>query len=109
MFESLGKIQNPFVRSLTVAFTSLSVMTIASSIVIGSIQSKNESVYKTIGLKPPIDESPYQAALYASLVGAGCGALFGLTYTQKGNRKKSTQALQDKPFTQSMKQTAWRD
>ena len=109
MFESLGKIQNPFARSLTAAFTSLSVITIASSIVIGFIQSKNESVYKTIGLKPPIDESPYQAALYASLVGAGCGALFGLTYTPKRSRTKSTQALQDKSFTQSMVQTAWKD
>jgi uncharacterized protein len=66
MFDSLGKIQNPLLRSLTAAFTAMSVITIGSAIVIGITQSKDESAQK--------------AVLYASLIGTGCGALFGLSY-----------------------------
>jgi uncharacterized protein len=66
MFDSLGKIQNPLLRSLTAAFTAMSVITIGSAIVIGITKSKDESAQK--------------AALYASLIGAGCGALFGFCY-----------------------------
>ena len=109
MFESLARIQNPFARSLTAAFTSLSVITLASSIVIGITESKNEVAYKAIGLTRPENESAYKVALYASLMGAGCGALFGLGYSQKGNRTKSTRALQDKPLAQSMAQATWKD
>jgi len=95
MFESLGRIQNPFVRSLTVAFTTLSVITLASSLTIGATKSKDESAYK--------------AALYSSLIGAGCGALFGLAYTNKGNQQKVTQALGDRQPTQSTKNIDWKD
>jgi uncharacterized protein len=66
MFDSLGKIRHPLLRSLTAAFTAMSVITIGSAIVIGITKSKDESAQK--------------AALYASLIGAGCGALFGLSY-----------------------------
>lgn len=88
MFESLGRIHNPFVRSATAAFTTLSVMTIASSIAIGVTQSKDESAYKT--------------AVYASFIGAGCGALFGFASKSKGNQ-------QAKQPTQATDSTTWKD
>jgi uncharacterized protein len=77
MFDSLGKIRNPLLRSLTAAFTAMSVITIGSAIVMGITQSKDESAQKT--------------ALYASLIGTGCGALFGLSYT---NRPQSSNTAQ---------------
>lgn len=95
MFESLGNIQNPFVRSLTAAFTTLSVITLTSAIAIGVTKSKDESAYK--------------AALYSSLIGAGCGAVFGLTSTNRGNRRKTAQALPDEQVNQLVENTTWKD
>ena len=95
MFESLGRIQNPFARSLTAAFTTLSVIILASAIAIGATKSK--------------DESAYRAALYSALIGAGCGAVFGLTYTNRENQRDSIQALPDKQANQSVENTTWKD
>ncbi|WP_245939708.1 FAD-binding oxidoreductase [Stenomitos frigidus] len=95
MFESLGSIQNPFARSLTAAFTTLSVITLTSAIAIGVTKSKDESAYK--------------AALYSSLIGAGCGAVFGLAYTNRGNQPKTAQALPDEQANQLVENTTWRD
>jgi uncharacterized protein len=76
MFDSLGKIQNPLLRSLTAAFTAMSVIAIGSAIIIGITKSKDESAQK--------------AALYASLIGTGCGALFGFCYKpQQSNGAQS--------------------
>jgi ferredoxin-NADP reductase len=94
MFESLGRIHNPFARSLTAAFTTLSVITLTSEIAIGVTKSKDESAYKT--------------ALYSSLIGAGCGALFGFAYSSKGSQQKA-EALQDKQYHQSIESTDWKD
>jgi ferredoxin-NADP reductase len=95
MFDSLGRIQHPFVRSATAAFTALSVIAITGSIAIGVTKSKDESDYKT--------------ALYSSLVGAGCGAVFGLVYAKKGNQPNNIQALQNERSTQSIQTTTWKD
>jgi ferredoxin-NADP reductase len=95
MFESLGRIQNPFARSLTAAFTTLSVITLASAIAIGVTKSK--------------DESAYQAALYSSLIGAGGGAVFGLTYTNRRNQRKTAQVLPNEQANQLVENTTWRD
>jgi uncharacterized protein len=46
MFDSLGKIQNPLLRSLTATFTAMSVITIGSAIVVGITKSKDESAQK---------------------------------------------------------------
>ncbi|MBM0745434.1 2Fe-2S iron-sulfur cluster binding domain-containing protein (plasmid) [Phormidium sp. CLA17] len=88
MFESLGRIQNPFVRSLTAAFTTLSVITLTSAIAIGVTKSKDESAYKT--------------AVYASFIGAGCGALFGFASKSKGNQRTAQP-------TQTTDSTIWKD
>lgn len=95
MFESLGRIQNPFVRSLTAAFTAFSAITLASLIAIGATKSKDESAYK--------------AALYSSLIGTGCGALFGLAYPSMESQRKATQVLGDGQPAQSTQSTAWKD
>ncbi len=95
LFESLGRIQNPVVRSLTAALTTLSVITLASAIAIGVTKPKDESAYKT--------------AIYASLIGAGGGALFGWTFKGKGNQLKATQALQDEQPTQATERSTWKD
>jgi uncharacterized protein len=96
MFESLGKIQNPFIRSLTAAVTTLSVIALASAIALGTTKSKDESAYK--------------AALYSSLIGAGCGAVFGFTYKKnQGNQRNAAQALPDKQAHQLGENTPWKD
>jgi uncharacterized protein len=80
MFDSLGNIRNPLLRSLTAAFTTMAVITIGSSIVMGITKSKDESAYKT--------------ALYASLIGAGGGALFGFCYTNKQKSSASSTSVE---------------
>jgi uncharacterized protein len=95
MFESLGRIQNPLVRSATAAFTALSVVAIASAIAIGVTKSKDESAFKT--------------AIYSTLISTGCGALFGLTYTSKENQQKPISASRDQQSTQLSQNTTWKD
>jgi uncharacterized protein len=87
MLESLGRIQNPWLRSLTAAFTMLATITIASSIVIGTTKSKSPSAHKV--------------ALYTSLISASCGALFGLAYTSKQNQPNTHQTSGDESATAS--------
>ncbi len=95
MFESLERIQNPVARSVTAALTALSVITLASAI--------------AIGVTKPKDESAYNTAVYASLLGAGCGALFGLATKGKGTPQNTTQAQGDEQSTQATENTTWKD
>jgi hypothetical protein len=46
VLESLGKIKNPFVRSLTAAATTFSVATLAAALVIGVTNPKGKSAYQ---------------------------------------------------------------
>jgi uncharacterized protein len=94
MFDSLGEIQNPLLRSLTAAFTAMSVVTIGSAIVVGITNSKDESAQK--------------AALYASLIGTGCGALFGFSYTSKPQPSKAAQSS-GTASSKTMDWSDWRD
>ena len=77
MLESLGRIQNPWIRSLTAAMTACSVVTLTSAIAIGTINPK--------------DESSYSWGVYASLLATGSGALLGLAYTGKTLERRSIQ------------------
>lgn len=83
MFESLGRIHNPFLRSATAAISAYSAITLAAAIALGVTNSKDESAYKV--------------ALTSSLIGAGCVALAGLAYTAKGNSQRLTRASADQP------------
>lgn len=77
MLESLGRIQNPWMRSLTAATTVCSVVTLASAIAIGTINPK--------------DKSAYQWGVYATLLATGGGAVLGLAYTGKTLERRSLQ------------------
>lgn len=77
MLESLGRIQNPLIRSLTAAVTLGSAITMATAIALGVTNAKDNATYRT--------------ALYSALAGAGGGAIFGLLYTARG----SQQAMQE--------------
>ncbi len=95
MFESLGKIKNPFIRSLTAALTAFSVVTLASSLAIGVTKSKDSSAYRT--------------ALYASLLGTGCGAFLGLAYSSQKNQRETTPEPQDAQSSQVSGANSWTD
>lgn len=73
MLESLGKIQNPWVRSLTAAVTLGSAVTLGAAIAIG-------------GSHPP-NRTAYQNGVYALLLGTGGGAILGLLYPTKKQRR----------------------
>jgi hypothetical protein len=95
MFENLGKIENPFARSTTAAFTTLSVITLASSIAIGATK--------------PEDKSAYAAAVYSSLIGAGCGAFLGLVYSGGRNQQNNTKAIETEPEVAPTEGNIWKD
>lgn len=72
MLESLGRIQNPWVRSLTAAATAFSVITMASAVAIGTT--------------PPKDKLAYRWSVCAALLATGGGAVLGLVYKSKGQQ-----------------------
>lgn len=72
MLESLGRIQNPLVRSLTAAVTVGSAVTMAGAIALGITQAKENAAYRT--------------ALYTALAGTGCGAVLGLLYPARAGQ-----------------------
>ncbi len=94
MVESLGRIKNPFARSFTTAVTVGSAVAMTAAVVLGVANSKNESAYK--------------AAVYASLIGAGCGAVAGFSYTGKCEEQKS-EGSGDQQFTQLTNGRTWKD
>jgi ferredoxin-NADP reductase len=91
MFESLSSIKNPLVRSLFTAATIGSAITVASSLVIGTTNTKSSSAYR--------------AAVYSVLAGTGCGALFGLVSAQGSQKSNPKNALS----TQVGNHTNWQD
>ncbi|MBO3462266.1 2Fe-2S iron-sulfur cluster-binding protein [Aetokthonos hydrillicola Thurmond2011] len=96
MLESLGRINNRLIRSLTAAATIFSVTTLTAALVIGVTNSK--------------DKSAYSFGIYSSLLGAGCGAVFGLIYTSKPNEKKSiSRGNQQTSFSELLDNDTWKD
>jgi uncharacterized protein len=81
MLTSLGRIQNPWVRSLTAAITAGAVVTMAAAIALGVTSAKENTGKENIAK----EDAAYRAALIAAFVGAGCGAVFGLVYPTKSN------------------------
>ena len=65
MLEGLGRIQSPWVRSLTAAATAFSVVTLVGAIAIGTTSK---------------DKSAYRWGVYAALLATGGGAALGLVY-----------------------------
>lgn len=83
MLESLGRIKNPFLRSLTAATTVGSVVTLTAAIAIGVAKIK--------------DNSAYRFGVYSSLIGLSCGAVFGLVYMNKIGEEKSARKFSNEP------------
>jgi len=100
MLESLGKIQNPFVRGLAASITIGSALTMAAAIALGTTGAKDNAAYRT--------------ALYSILAGTGCSAIFGLLYVDKGVNKSnpaapSPQATLHPQLSESSTWTTWRN
>ncbi|AFY41193.1 2Fe-2S iron-sulfur cluster-binding protein [Nostoc sp. PCC 7107] len=89
MLESLGRINNPLVRSVATAATVCSVVTLSTAIV--------------IGVNNPKDKSAYQLGVYSSIFGAVAGAVFGLIYTNKASENDST------PDIKTLDSDVWQD
>lgn len=82
MIESLERIKNPLLRSAVAASLAFTAVTILSGAVIGLISPKEKSAHRF--------------SVYSSLIGTGCGALFGLIYSSKSSQNKSNK---DEVFT----------
>jgi uncharacterized protein len=91
VLQSLGRIQNPWTRSLTAAMTAYSVVTLASAV--------------TIGIINPQDKSAYSWGVYAALLATGGGAVLGLAYrrkTEEAEEKASSQNAIPMPNSESL-------
>lgn len=75
MLENIRRIKNPIFRSFAAASIAFSVITIVSGVV--------------LGLTNPKDKSASQLGIYSSLLGTGCGAIFGLVLTSKASQETS--------------------
>jgi uncharacterized protein len=96
MLESLGRINNPLVRSLTAAATTFSVATLTAAVV--------------IGVTNPKGKSDYRFGIYSSLLGAGCGAVLGLVYTNNVSGEKSLKDLSINESEQAISDSnIWKD
>jgi uncharacterized protein len=94
VLESLGRIQNSWVRSLTAAVTACSVVTLVSAIAIGTTSPK--------------DKAAYQWGVYAALLAAGGGAAMGLAYRAKAQESSVSQGSGTAPMP-TMAVQSWKD
>lgn len=95
MLESLGRIQNPLIRSFTAAATVGSVVIMTGAIALGVSRASDDSAYRT--------------AVYATLAGMGGGAVFGLLYSD-GKRQEWSPAQRDNhPSVEQPSWTDWRN
>ena len=88
---SLRRVENRLVRSLTATARVGSAVVMASALVLGVAKSKDESAYK--------------AAVYASLIGAGLGAIAGSISTAT-NRQQDSKDSDKQPST-SLAKIPW--
>lgn len=94
MLESLGRIKNPLVRSVTAAATICSVATLAVGLIIGGTNTK--------------DKLAYQLGVYSTLFGTGCGAVFGFVYKSK-NPENSPNISKNQFISDNNSWTDWRN
>jgi uncharacterized protein len=95
VLQSLGRIQNPWIRSLTTAVTACSVVTLASAIAIGIINPK--------------DKSAYPWGVYAALLATGGGALLGLVYRGKTGETEEKALSQSAIPIPNLPTQVWKD
>jgi uncharacterized protein len=75
MLENIRQIKNPILRSAATASIAFSVVTIVSGVAVGLINPK--------------DKFASRIGVYSSLLGTGCGAIFGLVLTSKTSQETS--------------------
>ncbi|MBW4624791.1 MAG: 2Fe-2S iron-sulfur cluster binding domain-containing protein [Brasilonema octagenarum HA4186-MV1] len=92
MLENLRRIKNPIFRSAAAASIAFSVVTIVYGVAVGLINPK--------------DKSAAQVGVYSSLLGTGCGAIFGLVLTSKASQETSV-STEVKPSSKTWKD--WRN
>lgn len=91
MFSSLGKIDNPVLRSITAASASLAIVTIVAA--------------AAIGFTKPDDKSANKIGVYASLLGLVGGAVFGLVKSDN----TSTSSTKDSRSSEVQAGDTWKD
>ncbi len=89
MLSSLGKINNPIVRSITAASTALAMVTLISAV--------------GIGLTNPKDKSANKIGVYASLLAFVAGAGIGLAV------KDNSPAKSQQPKSSNARDNTWKD
>lgn len=75
MLENIRRIKNPILRSAVAGSIAFSVVTIVSGVAVGLINPK--------------DKFASRVGVYSSLLGTGCGAIFGLVLTSKTSQETS--------------------
>ncbi|OCR00461.1 oxidoreductase [Oscillatoriales cyanobacterium USR001] len=97
MLDDLTAIENPFLRGMTAAIAAGSIATIGSGMVIGLVNLKGESVYKTV--------------LCTSLLVTGGGGVFGFVYSKKGKQGQTlaNDTMTPPQKTQEMDRSGWQD
>ena len=95
MLQSLRRIRNPFVRGVTAAATTCSVVILAAAVVIGVTTAK--------------DKSAYRFAVYSSLLIASGSAIFGTVYTDRANSKTSARDLSEQQSEPQKNSHIWKD
>lgn len=95
MLQSLRRIRNRFVRSVTAAATTYSFVILATAVVIGVIKTK--------------DKSAYRFAVYFSLLAASGAAVFGAILTDRTNSKTSARDLSEQQSSQAKDNQIWKD
>lgn len=93
MFSSLGRIQNPVVRSITAASASLAIVTMIATVAIGFSGKAKDKTANQIGV---------YAALFSLIVGAGTGLIV------KGNRT-STSTTSNSVAQKDIQDDTWKD
>jgi uncharacterized protein len=81
MLENIRQIHNPIIRTFTTASIAFSAVTILSGML--------------LGFTHPKDKSASQIGVYSSLLGTGCGAIFGLLLTSNSSQQKPKQQICD--------------
>ena len=79
MLASLGKIENPVVRSLTAAAAAFSIATVVSGLAIAATAPKNKSAYQT--------------GIYTALIALGGGGALGLVTKGKAHQDNASSPI----------------
>ena len=93
--DSLGKIHNPLLRSITAASASLAAATLVSAAV--------------IGLTNPDDKNANKIGVYASLLATAVGGVFGFVVSDKSSQTDTRVKNCEPIASESNQEDTWKD